>query len=63
MDGKPWYTSKTIWFGVIYGLVSIAGVIGFKTYQPDQNTTEIVGVLTSVAIIVLRMLTEQPVKK
>ena len=61
--GKDFWKSRTLWFGVVFGVVSIAGLFGFETYQPDAQTAEIVGVLVSVAVIVLRLVTKEPIVK
>ena len=61
--GKDFYKSKTLWFGIIFGMVSIAGLFGFDAYQPDAQTAEIVGVLVSVVVIVLRLVTKEPIIK
>ena len=54
---KNWYTSKTIWFAVLYGVVSLAGLIGFADYRPDSETLEIVGIIVAVATVLLRKVT------
>jgi len=59
--GKDFWKSKTLWLGVVFGIVSIAGLFGFETYQPDAQTAEIVGVLVSVAVIILRLATKEPI--
>jgi hypothetical protein len=61
MEAKPWYASKTLWFAVLFGLVNVAGALGYQTYQPDAQTTEIVGIVVSVVAVILRLLTKQPV--
>ena len=62
MDSKQWWQSKTIWFAVLFGIVQVAGLIGFGAYNPDANTNEIIGVVVSVVMIVLRMGTSQAIK-
>ena len=60
---KAWYESKTLWFNVIYGVVAIAGLLGFAEFQPDANTVEIVGVLIAAINIVLRFVTKAALGK
>jgi hypothetical protein len=60
--GKDWYKSKTLWFGILFGLVQVAGLLGFKTYQPNADTNEIVGIVVAIIIVVLRKLTTDPLK-
>ena len=59
---KPIWKSKTFWFAILFAVVNVAGVLGYQTYQPDAQTTEIVGVLVSIAVIALRYVTREPVK-
>ena len=58
---KEWYKSKTIWFGALYVLISLAGVFGFVQFSPSADLVEIVGGVTGVLVIVLRLLTKEPV--
>lgn len=61
--GVPFYKSKTLIFGVVLGVVSIAGVFGFNEYQPDALTTDTIGVIVAAIVIVLRLLTKEPIVK
>jgi len=61
--GKNWYRSKSIWFGVLVAIVSVASLFGFAEYQPDAQTAEIVGLVVSAVVIVLRLVTREPVVK
>lgn len=54
---KAWYQSKVLWFNLLAGVVSIAGLFGFTTFQPDQSTVEIIGVVVAAVNIVLRFIT------
>ena len=58
---KPFYTSKTFWFNVLAGVVAVAGVFGYGSWQPDSNTVEIIGVIVAAVNIVLRFVTNQAV--
>jgi len=61
VDAKSIFKSRTFWFALLFALVNIAGLFGYQTYQPDAQTTEIVGVTVSVLVIILRFLTKQPI--
>jgi len=60
MNKKPW-ESKTLWFFVLYALVSVAGLLGFADWTPSGDEAEIVGVLVAVVGIVLRFWTNRGV--
>lgn len=61
MKAKAWYESKTVWFAVLFGLVSVAGLFGYADYTPDTDVTEIVNVIVSVVMLILRFVTSQGV--
>ena len=61
--GKDFYKSKTLWFGVLLALVSIAGLFGFEAYEPSAETTEVIGLVVSAFVIGLRLLTKGPINK
>ena len=56
---KMWYESKTLWFNILYGVVAIAGLVGFVEYVPSADTVEIVGVLVAAINIALRFVTNK----
>lgn len=58
---KDWWTSKTLWFGLLYILTGVAGIFGFAEYQPTSQVVEIGSVVTGVVVILLRLLTKQPI--
>lgn len=60
-DGKDLQRSKTIGFSLLYALTQIAGLFGYLDYTPDTNTSEFVGLAISVVIIILRLLTSEPI--
>jgi hypothetical protein len=41
-DGKPWYTSITIWGLIITGLATLGSVLGYEIGDPSGFATEIV---------------------
>ena len=57
---KLWYTSKTIWVGVVEFLIGVAGLLApffhAGVYTPEAITAMVAGALT----IVLRLLTSTP---
>lgn len=62
MDGKKWYTSKTLWFNFVTGLVGAAGVLAADgSISPAVQA----GFATFVTVgnMILRLLTTQPVTK
>lgn len=59
---KKWYQSKTLWFAILFGIVQVAGLFGYADYTPSGDVAEIVGIVVSVIMIVLRFLTKQPVE-
>ena len=60
MDKKP-LQSKTIIFALIFGAVHIAGLFGFADYTPGQDVTEIVNLVASGVVLVLRLVTNKGV--
>lgn len=56
---KPWYYSKTLWFNLLAGVVSVAGLFGFNTFVPDSGTVEIIGVVVAAVNILLRFITSE----
>ena len=47
MNSK-WYTSKTFWFSVVFGLVQIAGIFGYGDFVPSPEVVQYVGIGLSV---------------
>lgn len=64
---KPWYTSRTIWFNVVYVVLMALGTVlsglGYDSFQPSPEVVEIAGVLLAIINVVLRRLTTQPIGK
>ena len=56
---KEFWKSKTFYFALLYGLVHIAGLFGYLDYTPGTDVTEIVNVLASVVMLILRFTTTQ----
>ena len=58
---KSIFRSKTFYFFLLYGVVSVAGLLGFADYTPSGDESEIVGIVVSVAGVVLRFVTNKGV--
>ena len=58
---KSIFASRTFWFAVLYGTVSLAGLVGFADFTPSSDVAEIVGVLVAAVSIALRYVTRDPV--
>lgn len=52
---KAWYQSKTVWFNVLFGLVSLASLFGYADFTPDPNVATGVALLGAVVNFVLRI--------
>ena len=57
MESKKWYLSKTLWFNLIVGVLQTADMAGGTGIIPQPYGI----VVQSVANLVLRYLTKQPV--
>jgi hypothetical protein len=67
MIGKRWYASKTIWFGVLMILVTIAGFFGYGTWQPEPESwvtmvLQVLLLLEPIVVIILRRVTREPLR-
>ncbi len=58
---KSIFKSKTFWFAVLYGVVNLAGLVGFADYTPSSDVAEVVGIIVSAGAIALRYVTDRPV--
>ena len=61
VSGKAWFASKTVWFGILWVVVSIAAFFGFNEYTPTPFVMDLVATLNGVAILVLRYFTKTPI--
>jgi hypothetical protein len=59
---KSPFKSKTFWFAILFGLVQIAGLVGFADYQPTEDVVQIIGVLTAMVMLALRFVTNKAIK-
>lgn len=55
MQTKAWYTSKTVWFSVLYIIVGLAEVFGYTDFVPTTNVAELLTVLGMVVQLILRV--------
>ena len=56
---KKFYESKTFWFAILFGLVHVAGLVGFADYTPSEDVSEIVNVVGAAIFLVLRLVTNK----
>lgn len=62
MDNKPWYTSKTIIFGILFTVVHFAGLVGFGEYSPPTDLVSLLDQIGGLVAILLRLWTTRPIK-
>ena len=58
---KPFYKSVTFWFALLYGALQVAGLFGYLDYTPGENVSELVGLVVSVIVFVLRLATHKAI--
>ena len=59
--GKDWYTSKTLWFGILSLIVALAGIFGFNEWQPTADVSGAITAIVAIINIVLRVyFTDKP---
>lgn len=56
---KKWYTSKTLWFMVLFALVQVAGIFGYADYTPGTVVAEYIQLGVAVIGALLRALTSK----
>lgn len=59
-DTKAWYTSKTIWFNVLSGLIGIIGTLASDKGLPP-NVTAIFTTVVAIGNIALRFISSSEV--
>ena len=62
MDVKKWYASKTFWFAVLFGVVQLAGLFGFASYEPSADVAQVVSLVGAVVMLVLRLVTNKGIQ-
>ncbi len=63
MDAKNFWESKTFWAGVIQILIATLGLVADFLGKGDFSTSAYILLATGVLTIVLRFLTDQPIKQ
>ena len=58
---KPFYRSKTFWFGTLFVLNSVAQALGYGDFVPSGELSEITSLGVGVLIWGLRYITNQPI--
>ena len=59
MEPKPWYLSKTLLVGILSG-ISSAALLGIEFINgTDFSTAAIVGLVGSIVMVILRLVTKQ----
>lgn len=61
MDTKPIWASKTFWANIIGAAVSLGTVFGLELSDPEQQTALVGGIMAAVNIV-LRLITDKPVR-
>jgi len=59
---KKWYTSRTLWFTLLFALVNVAGIFGYADFTPDGNVAEYVSLGVAVIYAILRAVTNQAIE-
>jgi len=61
MDGKPWYSSKTVWFNVLALVVAVAATFGYSGELP-AHWAQLVPAIVAGVNLLLRWITKQPIR-
>lgn len=59
---KKFYKSKTMWFGALFVLNSLAQVFGFGDFVPGGELNEVSSLGIGLVVWALRYVTIQPIK-
>lgn len=63
MDGKKWYTSKTIWWNIFSGVsTAVVAVVDSKLIT-DPRVLGTLALVNTIVNVVLRSITSEPVTK
>jgi hypothetical protein len=60
---KSLVSSKVFWFNILAGVIAVASLFGFADFEPSQEVTEIIALVTGLLNIVLRLKTSEPITK
>ena len=61
MENKSWFHSKTIWFNIVSGIVTVAASFQSESGMSPQTASILASVVT-VGNVILRFITEKPIK-
>jgi hypothetical protein len=63
MDGKKWYLSKTVWVGTVEIVIAVLLLLaGDQLIAENPKVVAVIGTIVGILTIVLRKLTNQPLK-
>lgn len=63
LNDKPWWASKTIWVNIIAAVAAISTAFGLDLGLGPEQQTAIVGGIMAVANVILRLVTDSPIKR
>jgi hypothetical protein len=63
MNEKKWYASKTMWFNIAFGVLTVGTAVlnyfGYSDFEPTGEVTMLVGALVAIVNIILRLVTSK----
>lgn len=59
---KRWYESKTMWFGLLWILIGVAGLFGFADFVPSTELEQVAEIVNGIFIVVLRYVTDTSIQ-
>jgi len=62
-SGKKWYTSRTLWLGILGCIIYGLKLAGVDTPVPEGDLATVIGAAVSIIVIILRWRTTQPIIK
>ena len=62
MEVKKFYESKAFWFAVLFGVVQLAGLFGFASYEPSSDVAQVVSLVGAAVMLVLRFVTNKRIE-
>lgn len=60
-NAKPWYLSKTLWFNLISGLISILIAVQGSNVGLPESFAGYIGIAVAIMNILLRLITSQQI--
>lgn len=63
MDGKKWYTSKTLWFNSFASVIYAAGLFSDSGLFTNPKVLSGLGLTVAIGNKVLRLFTDSPITK